>query len=494
MTASDMKAGAAALLSALQRGEELLPAFLALYRFIHASDDAGLGWYSLGDEQVLGVECDLAIGQWNAALIECIRTGAKFADYLKIAKLRAALESIQSTGRVTPENSKHIVIALRVIEAAFRGVHLAEVSGVSDSLAVADMRTALRKGLPLTSDETYSVFPRPRRLARSDERGQCVLSDFLDVLCVVQTEPQMTIRYQATFGDYDAGLGGFERIGIVPAINNASELEWRREANNKYSIQENLAVEYEVHQRVIQALDALLAVNVDVILLPELVSGPRLLAMIKKHLARQALGGKRMPILVLAGSQLVKDADDRIRNRAHVLSGEGDEVWYQDKLHAYRFSANEQKNAGYPLGPDDVVDRVENISITPRTLQVVDVSPSLRVVVLICEDLKQPLPHADKVHELCVTSILVPIMSGERAKPPTEGWVSRGVMTYVDHPGAACIVANSSTLILKVASTNQPWHYSEIRANPQVKPAWKRIPASRKAPLLAWLATIPRPI
>ncbi|WP_281848699.1 hypothetical protein [Dyella sp. GSA-30] len=334
-----------------------------------------------------------------------------------------------------------------------------------------------------------NVFPRPSRHMFPEVRGQSSLSELLDFLTVVRTGPNLSLDYQPLFDTLASEGGEFRRIGIIPAIHSAGELVWSKVGEDRYSIAETEPADL-VASRVCLALNWLAEQGADLVLLPELVSGPRLVAAIAGHLGRMQGQGLTPPAMVLAGTYMAQDEYGHPRNRAVLLDSDGVELWTQDKLHAYRFTADEQGRAGHPLGKDDVQDRDEQIAVEPRTIVVADLSAAMRVVVLTCEDFIQDRPHRATLADIDITALWVPVMSGPRPAPPAQGWINDAAMHYVRHPGATSVVANSGAL-LDAAHRSDHWQYSEVRASPRTVPRWEALKDEQGLPI-AWLGVLDR--
>ncbi len=353
------------------------------------------------------------------------------------------------------------------------------------------LRTNLRKGQPLFGHGSLSVYPKPMRLFSPECRGQSSLSELLDVLTVVHPTPHLRLDHYTVPYVGEPGADGFRNIGIVPAIRNSSELVWKRESNDRYSVWELPQTE-AIHVRIREALDLLLHMGADLVLLPELVAGPELVGMLSTYLAQRSSARLPTPLLLLAGTQMVSDGDGPRRNRAIILDGAGTEVWSQDKMHAYCFTAAAQGETGHPLGVDELVDRHEDIAVEPRVLVVVDLSPSQRLVVLTCEDFIQEQPHRSMVVDICATTLLVPIMAPKRGEPPSQGWITDAAMNYVRRPGATSVVANSGALILGGEEAMQAWQFAEIRSSPRLTSVWEPVMSPTGGPPVAWLARLDR--
>lgn len=467
-------------------------AFLALYRFLANSPSGSFGWMGTEGLPVDGVACDRQIVAWAAELRRSLDDEVPIAEPTRICEIGALLEEVARSNQISPNQSQGLVIALRVLDAAFRGVHVAEVGLTSDSVGLMRLRSNLRLGKPLFKRGSLQVFPKPRRTHVPDRRGQPGISQLLDVLTVVDVPQQIKASYQLILDGVPPASRGFERIGILPTIQHFNELHWTCEGDARYSIAESAAAEAQVHPRVSSALKLLLDANAEVVLMPELVSGPRMHDLVTGVLKSRMRVGESTPVLLVAGTAMLNDSEGKPRNRARVLDAYGDVAWEQDKMHAYRFTGTDQDKAGNPLGAD-AVDRHELIAVEPRTLVVVDLSGHQRVVLLTCEDFNQDEPHRNVIASFEATTILVPIMAGKRDSEDV-GWVNEAAMRYVRHPGAASIVANSGTLLQTDAEREQWWQFGHIRASPQVSSAWEALRERPGGPVLAWIARMSRVI
>lgn len=474
------------LLGLLTQEIDVSSAFLALFKFIDESPNGRFGWLRLGSEAVNGVECDALIATWHEKLRQSISEGLEVSWLLGIGELRSSLQDISTRGAITAEASKGVVIGLRVLDAAFRGVHPGEVFGGTDGPGFVALRERVRGGQSLFEFAGFEAYPRPRRLATIYERGQRRLTDLLENLVVIRQTPQLRLINVVAFASGALGPRGFKRIGVIPTIDTHRELAWSREPHGQYKVVGRADIQDEIHGRVLTALSQLADAGAELLLLPELVSAPELDELIGAELARRAANRLPRPALVLAGTRLVV-ADGLVRNRALLLDGEGDPAWVQDKLHAYCFTAREQANAGHPLGTEELADRLEAIDVEPRELCVVDLSPTQRVAVLTCEDFIQDDPHREIITDMVATTILVPIMSGRRAGP-NAGWIQDGALNYVRHPGATSVIANSGTLM---NGTTDGWQYGHVVSTPQIEAEWSAIRDSDQR-IVGWLAELPR--
>jgi len=481
---------ARSLLAALQQGISVQSAFLALFNFIDESPNGRFGWLALGERAICGVAYHRQLTVWQKSIRESISSESEVHWIHEIAKLGESLGEISTRGEISKHASLSLVIALKVLDSAFRGVHPGEVSYASDGAGYIALRTRVRGGLPLFESEGRQVFPRPRRLAQPELRGQGRLNELLDSLVVVPRSALLQVINLTAFAVDSPGIDGFKSIGIIPTINAHDELEWTKELGDRYSVAEKVALRAVIHARVGEALSRLLDEGAELILIPELVSSLGLNEFIADEIDSRRRKGLPTPYLVLAGTHMAQDGE-RIRNRAHVYDTEGELVWAQDKLHAYRFTSQEQQSGNYPLGDKDVVDRIEAIDVEPRTLYVVDLSSTQRVTILTCEDFIQPDPHRAVLAEIMATTILVPIMGGARGNPDND-WIHDAALTYVRHPGATSVMANSGALI-GLHGAGRKENFGQIVAAPRVEVVWVSLKNAAGEPL-AWLARLARAV
>lgn len=469
----------------LNRGAAVPDAFMLLFHFIENSPNGRFGWLGLGEAAVSGRDFAQEVGRWRDEVRERIGSSTPFFSYLAIAHLGEVLSEIVASGAISRKSSKSLVIALRVLDSAFLGVHPAEVDPMSDALGFVALRTRVRMERPLFEYRDLRAYPKPRRVGQFNPRGQGRLTELLANLVVVAAGPQLQIVNKMVFDRGTPGPQGFRRFGVVPTISEHGELKWTKEENSRYSVGESPLSKAVVHRRVSEAIGLLVAHEAELVLMPELVSSPELTQLVSDELFARDRDGQRNPHFVLAGTHLAADPDGTVRNRALILDSRGNIAWQQDKLNAYRFTAEDQTKAGNPLGEDDLVDRIEAIDIEPRTLFVVDVSPTQRIVILTCEDFAAADPHRSAVADIAATTILVPIMSGERSGEG-EGWINDAAMNYVKRPGATCVIANSGALL---GSNRQGWQYGHVVATTRVvQGLWTPLPDDSSP--IAWLADV----
>ncbi len=460
-----------------------------LYEFIDQTPGASLGWFGVDPDALERVPFAAMLSAWSKELREHALADAAFPRMLDIADLGAALSEAHAADTVAAETSLQLVTALLVIEHAYRGLHPAEVS-VDDTMHFAELRTMLRRGEPLFPHERLRVYTRPRRTVRRMSRGQPDLNSLLRHFVVAEPPANLQLTYACYFPLGARGRGGFRRIGVVPTIAHADELQWSKEGDNRYRVEINTTARTAVWRRVEAALVQLVSRRADLVILPELSGAEWLDDFIADWMVAQP-SHARLPALVVAGTRLARDEGGRLRNRAHVLGPRGELAWTQDKLHAYTFTAENQRDANCPLGSDDLCHRTEAIAVDPRKLNIVDLSSSQRVVLLTCEDFAQEAPHTASIRALQATLILVPVMAPGRAGEE-QTWLHRRAMDYIQQPGAASVVANSGALVLTHQRTAAS--YAQVLADPRVQGHWEGIPITGEPVPMAWFMDLDREI
>lgn len=476
------------LLERLTAPIEVGVALLEIFEFCAEHREACWGWIPLGDEQIEGYPLDKVISRARPILRDAFLEERPVQGVAELVDVRSSLRAIVGSGRITAENSAEVVRGLRAIDDALRGFHSARVVGISDSMKAALLRGQLRTGKPLAVIDQFALYPRPAR-AKIPERGQGDPGMLLQHVAVIRRVADFDVRLAVHLQDALADQTQFKRVGVVPVVHHHRELAWQPIGASRYRVDEDPSTSEAIKNRVDRALDEIASQNAQVVLMPELVSGPRLRSAVAARLGERSLRGEATPLITLCGTSL-EDVEGTTRNQAAVLDGEGDVVWTQNKLHAYRFSAEEQSAVGFPLGPAPA-DRQEAIDIAPSALVVVDLSANLRVVVLICEDLIQAPPHAVAIQQMGVTTVLAPIMDkAPNLRPDTAlpdlGWLEHGALAYVRHPGASTFIANSGTLV--VQNRDHHWSYAHAFTVPRSKSDWRAVPADEaRAPPIGWI-------
>lgn len=173
------------LLAALQQRISVQGAFLALFAFVDESPNGRFGWLAFGEQAVSGVDYHRQIVVWQKKIRESIQEEVEVDWIHEIAKVGDSLSEISAREEISREASLSLVIALKVLDSAFRGVHPGEVSHAADGPGYISFRTRVRSGLPLFETDSRQVFPRPRRLSQPEIRGQGRLNELLENLVVI---------------------------------------------------------------------------------------------------------------------------------------------------------------------------------------------------------------------------------------------------------------------------------------------------------------------
>jgi hypothetical protein len=463
-------------------------ALLAIFEFCAEHREACWGWIPLGDEQIEGYPLDKVVSRARPILRDAFLEERPVEGVGELLGVRSSLLAIMGSGRITPENSAEVVRGLRAIDDALRGFHSARVVGVSDSMKAALLRGQLRTGKPLAIIDQFALYPRPAR-AKIPERGQGDPGMLLQHVAVIRRVADFEVSLVVHLQDALADQTQFKCVGVVPVVHHHGELAWQPIGATRYRVDEDPSTSDAIKSRVNRALDEIASQEAQVVLMPELVSGPKLRSAVAARLRERSSRGDATPLITLCGTSL-ETVGGGTRNQAAVLDSEGDIVWTQNKLHAYRFSAEEQSAVGFPLGPAPA-DRQEAIDIAPSALVIVDLNANLRVVVLICEDLIQAPPHAVAIQQMGVTTVLAPIMDrSPNLRPNTSlpdlGWLEHGALTYIRHPGASTFIANSGTLV--VQNLDHHWSYAHAFTVPRSAGDWRAVPAEEAgAAPIGWI-------
>ena len=482
---------ASRLLEYLTAPVEVGVALLELFQFCASHREACWGWLPLGDEQIQGYALDKVIGRARATLRDAFLENRAIENVADLVGASSSLRAIAGTDRVSAENSAEIVRGLLVIDDALRGLHPARVVAASDSMAAARLRGRLREGKPLAIIDQFALYPRPLGV-KASERGQGDAGMLLKHVAIMRRVADFDVRLAVHLQSELADQTQFERVGVVPVIHDHKELAWQSVGASRYRIDEDASTADLIKSRVDRALNEMASQATQLVLMPELVSGPALRAAVSARLSDRSMRGEAVPVITLCGTSL-ENVQTTTRNQAAILDAEGDVLWTQNKLHAYRFLAADQSRLGFPLGANPN-DRQEAIDVTPSALAVVDLSANIRVVVLICEDLIQAPPHAVAIQQMGVTTVLAPIMDRTpdfipHTSVPDLAWLKDGALAYIRHPGASTFIANSGTLV--ATNRDQHWSYAHAFTTPRCNNQWRPVAAEEPAdPPVGWILDV----
>lgn len=451
----------------------VLELLVELFAFLK-KEDRWLRWQdgTRGPADLHSHTAEMIKARWARATTTSLEQPGMSAMGHELHEVRELLNQIVAARAIDPQQSFELVTRLRGIDAAFIDVH--PLHGLdTGSRYAAELRDRLRQGSTLFDRDGWKVLPRPRPRQYGRLRGARI-EDLLDNLSVFLAPDNVAVDYHSFQGWEGDSL---KRIGVVPLIHSPDELDWQAVGDALYTVSVRPESLPKLLERLTAALDWLQSQKAQLVVLPELVSSPELRRHIQLHLNDLALRDEPFKALCLAGSQIVNDEDDGLRNRAELIDWRGDVKWHQDKLHPYTFTSAEQQATGLSLG-DKPVDRQEAISLVPRRLCIRDVGPNLRSAVLVCEDFKQPEPHGLLIQNLDVNLILVPVMNGPRAR--LQDWIGHAGISYANRPEATSVMGNSGAL-LPGRRPNQRWKpdfYVELVGHPPIRGIkWQFLPA-----------------
>ncbi len=233
------------------------------------------------------------------------------------------------------------------------------------------------------------------------------------------------------------------RIAIDPFIKSKDEIEFHKiDANEQqyYQVRPNPKALPMLEDRLKEHLVEMISNKVQVAIFPELIFSSELVEKASEFLGSRGIGESSLD-LVFCGTYFYSKANhsELNPNSCSVLRKDGDLIFYQNKLHRYLMSQEEQQTSGADaiLGGNDIE---EAASTFPRALNVLD-TPAGRFCVLICEDFARSIPADEFVTNLGVSHLIVPVMDG------AGDWTLRQGIRRANEPGAASLVANSITLL-----------------------------------------------
>ncbi|MFC4310540.1 hypothetical protein ACFPN2_15725 [Steroidobacter flavus] len=364
---------------------------------------------------------------------------ASFKTFLRRALARYADELSDDSGR-------EVMFALNAIDRVFWGV--------SPGARGADLwpylgmyRALLREQRPLLRGVSGHLLPRVGRAAQPARSER----DFFSSLCRMQAHDGCGIEYLLCDRLGPTGAAPLApgrrsmRVGVVAAVQHPSELSWTVDKRRQvYSVALKPEAEAAVIRRTLAGLQWLAAEGAEIVLLPELVASTALDERVREWLLACK---SSKPRLVITGTYLKSVPGRRqARNRAHAVDGDGLELWYQDKMHQYNFTADHQRDGGCILADEALV---EDIDVSDRSLVIVDSPLGERIAIQICEDFARTVPQKQLLVEAGVNVLLVPVMAAAKKHPPaikTE-WLKRCALDFADEVRALSLVSNSGALL-----------------------------------------------
>jgi hypothetical protein len=443
-----------------------LQLFLIVYRFL---DDGQFWGGAFGRQHELyDKTAQTLVAAWHDDVIRTVLTTPP-------SQMVVYFQAIASASKKRPDAdlALDLLKGLRAIDAALAGAHLFGPDAVGKLAPFQALRNRLRASTPYEVWKEWGIFPKPRPAL--DLRGQ-YLDDYLNYLSVVHIKGAQTsiaIKYQANDLARD-GVDELECVGAIPVVLAANHVKWALLEPQKYSVALNPDELDNIIKLVMGGMDWLLARKPQIVMLPELVNHPELLKAIKLYLSGRTSRGEYTPSLVMCGSKMTK-VGSTIRNRAYVLAGDGVDLWTQDKMHAYKFSKEEQRDAGYPLKEAVPVDRTEDIGIHPREITLYDMGSAWRCAVLICEDFQQD-ESVKAMQGWDVSLLLVPVMNGPFDR---SSWAFDRAVQLAKRPGMTTAIVNSATLMAPLPASVSvdavASRLARIVGCPRVNVAWEAL-------------------
>jgi predicted amidohydrolase len=354
-------------------------------------------------------------------------------------RMTAILSDLQAGLRQT-EALREIYFAAHCMDSVFWGL----MSGPTMSYRSAylsEYRFLYRSGESLIHDARIGGLLLPRSTRKASPAR--AVADLFDNMVRIELPTACEVDYNI-LDQTSTHADGLLRLGVIPAIQQASELEWQADIHRRtYQVRLAAAAEASVVNRTLAALDWLLSKEAEIILMPELVSSTTLLRRIKQWRASRV---SSFPRLIVAGSHLCPSTATvgKLANRAHIIGSSGMEMWAQNKMNPYTYTAQHQIACNHLLSTPPV-DLVEDIDRLPVIVAVRDTLAGERLAVLICEDFARDLPHRATLVSMGVNRLLVPVMNGARGS--AHDWIARHGITYANEPFAVSLVANSATLV-----------------------------------------------
>lgn len=413
-----------------------LPDTLAAFVDVLQWHNLGLAFATLSETE--RVELDSFRGQYLSEL-------RNVQDHLLgslTEEFRSRSTSILSDlrGGVESRVLRELYFAANCLDSVFWGL----MSGPAMSYRwayLSEYRYLFRAGESLIRNPRIEGLLLPRSSRRSFPAR--AVADLFDNM--VRIELPTTCEVDYNFLDQTSThADGLLRLGVIPAIQRATELDWQADLDQRtYQVRLAAAAEAAVVDRTIAALDWLLSQEAEIILMPELVSSTILLRRVKQWRAARV---SRYPRIIVAGSHLCPSTatPGKFANRAHVIGPSGMEMWAQNKMNPYTYTSQHQIDCNHLLSTPPV-DLVEDIDRLPVVLVVRDTLEGERVAVLICEDFARDLPHRATLVHMGVNRLFVPVMNGARGS--AYDWIERHGVSYAKEPYAISLVANSAALV-----------------------------------------------
>lgn len=363
--------------------------------------------------------------------------GSRMQASLGLAQTVAARLERLGAGDRSAELVHDLALAARAIDAAFAGIRTQDGTSMLPRLQPFQDRLARSGTLLRKPDVGGFVLP----LSRVGLTGNTLPQLFAN-LARIPAALAFHIDYALTPLVGRAARGAPLRIGIAPVVVHAEEAEWRRGTDGTFAVSLAPAHADAVERRLLDTLDWFAEAEVDIVVLPELVSSERLRTAVRVWMRRH-----RRPGLVLAGTEAVDVGARTPANRAFMLGRLGDLLWTQDKIHRYTLqrAGVVGLNLTAALG-EHALD--EECFSSARTVKVRDVPAIGRCIILICQDLFQAEPGRAVALAAGADLVFAPIMDVPAEIAP---WAMRSALDLATDPRATTVIANSYALVSRFA-------------------------------------------
>ena len=239
------------------------------------------------------------------------------------------------------------------------------------------------------------------------------------------------------------------RVATAPMIGEPEEMEWHVEERSGVTFYRIHPADLEPTARRIESVvEDWDEQDVTIGVVPELCLSAKLLERWQQALREREGGANSQLRLVLAGSGNVRDSSPPA-NEAVMLDGRTGQVLVaQPKVHPFNFSQEDLELWGLadrlPAPIDEDLSRGERVVVVE--------AGSVRLAILVCEDLAQLHAFSAALHSHGVSLILVPVF----ARPTKDRrWERARAEVYSDAVGSNVVVANS-LVIAEVLESPKP--------------------------------------
>ncbi len=331
-----------------------------------------------------------------------------------------------------------LVYTTRLIDVCLNGLGYRRSSSVVESLQPFLDRLAFHNNLLLPGSIDGLVIPASRVCNNGN-----LLPQLYSNLARVPGNIACRIDYGRSASIGRLAKTASLRIGILSLVLDENEVVWESRGG-RASVRLASMTLKSVVSRMLTTLEWMLDKEVDIVVMPELVSHVEVRTAIK----RWARGAPNAPGLLVAGTEAVDVGSAYPVNRAFVLDNYGEERWSQDKVHAYTFPCELLTRAGlnHVLG-DGPLDE-ESVNTMASAMIIRDIPNVGRCMVLICEDFARDVPGRRIAREVGADLVLVPVMD---QAPQPSGWWERMAFDIAQDPQSRTALANSYAVMARIA-------------------------------------------